>query len=521
MKTHAVKTFVLAAALVTLALAPGAAPALADGFPIKAVPIPSQSPAAEVPRFIGQPAVAHRVSAPAIPTNPWMGPAPWNNVHNDTYMSDTYPGSGPLGVSPSVVSTYLQRGLGPIALVAVMTVDQWGNLVAGAITSPDGVGSSMLRLTLLDPVTLDQLAAIDLPKEQLESQKARPSGDYFYSDQLGRTVIGTPERTIWIVSHRQTASGWEFTHDPADDVDLTSVIAAGDKIQSLQPDFKGRIWVTTKGGTVCTVDAQGGKVLGAADDIAVLGERIANSHAAGDEGGVYIASTKALYRFDADRFGRPEVTWRAVYGSGDRIKPGQVDVGTGTTPTLMGSKYVTISDNADPYMHVLVYKRAKRVSGKRLVAKVPVFKAYKGSNENSLVATDHSIIVENNYGYRDQQVDTTGGRTTLPGLARIDLDEHGRAHKVWTSYKVSIPSVISKLSLRNGLIYSYTKPAGPGTTDRWYFTAVDFRTGKTVWRQLAGTGFLYDNDYAGTYLGPTGTFYVGVNGGVVAMRDGQ
>jgi hypothetical protein len=71
------------------------------------------------------------------------------------------------------------------------------------------------------------------------------------------------------------------------------------------------------------------------------------------------------------------------------------------------------------------------------------------------------------------------------------------------------------------LIYTYTKPKGPGTTDRWYFTAVDFLTGKVAWKQLAGTGILYDSDYAGVYLGKNGAFYCGVNGGVVAMRDGE
>jgi hypothetical protein len=33
--------------------------------------------------------------------------------------------------------------------------------------------------------------------------------------------------------------------------------------------------------------------------------------------------------------------------------------GTGTTPTLMGTEYVTIVDKALPQMHVLVYCRSK------------------------------------------------------------------------------------------------------------------------------------------------------------------
>ena len=149
-----------------------------------------------------------------------------------------------------------------------------------------------------------------------------------------------------------------------------------------------------------------------------------------------------------------------------------------------------------------------------------MFKAYEGCTENSLICTEKSIIVENNFGYIQPDIDTTDGRTTTPGVTRIDLDKNGVGHKVWTSDAVSIPSAISKMSLANGIIYCYSKPAGPGTTDPWYFTAVDFRTGKVLWKRLSGTGELYDNFYAGTYIGPDGTLYQGVIGGIVAMRDG-
>ncbi len=60
-------------------------------------------------------------------------------------------------------------------------------------------------------------------------------------------------------------------------------------------------------------------------------------------------------------------------------------------------------------------------------------------------------------------------------------------------------SVVSKLSLANGLIYTYTKE--PGIVDPWYWPALDFRAGRVVYRQLAGTGFrAYNNNYAGLAL---------------------
>jgi len=518
MKCSVLKSIRTASWLVALAFFPTSR-IDAQSYPITAVEIPAQSGALPVPAFIGEPAIPKAIRAMAIPSNPFQAPAPWSVIHNDTYMSDTYRCPGPLGRFPSAMSTWLGTVKDPFALTVGITFDSHGYLVAAAITADTETLIATVKLTLIDPNTLATLAQISLPPDQLESPSDRPSGVYFYTDELDRIVVGTVERTIWIVSHAQTATGWEFSHDIT--YDLSSTIPPSDGIQALQPDFAGRIWVTSKGGVVATLDAHTGYIYGVSHDLRNLGERVLNGHAVDEENGMFVASSNAMYRFDADIFARPCITWRAVYGTGDRIKPGQIDLGTGTTPTLMGKEYVTITDNDDPYMHVLVYRRAKYVSGNRLVCAVPVFKPYKGCTENSLVATDRSIIVENNYGYRSTSQDTTNGRTTMPGITRIDLDRNGRARKVWTSYTDSIPSAVTKMSLRNGLIYSYTKPKGPGTTDCWYFTAIDFRTGKTVWKRLAGTGILYDNNYASIYLGPNGVLYQGVNGGVVAMRDTQ
>ena len=77
--------------------------------------------------------------------------------------------------------------------------------------------------------------------------------------------------------------------------------------------------------------------------------------------------------------------------------------------------------------------------------------------------------------------------------------------------------VVSKLSMANGLVYTYTKP--PGSSDPWYWTAISFRTGRTVYKALAGTGLGYNNNYAGIAISPTGAEYVGALGGIVALRD--
>jgi hypothetical protein len=79
---------------------------------------------------------------------------------------------------------------------------------------------------------------------------------------------------------------------------------------------------------------------------------------------------------------------------------------------------------------------------------------------------------------------------------------------------------VPKLSLANGLVYAYTKPPRSDGIDAWYLTTLDFRNGKTVYQRIAGTGLGYNSNYAPISIGPDGTAYVGVLGGLVLLRDG-
>jgi hypothetical protein len=435
-------------------------------------------------------------------------------MHNNTYMSDTYPGSGPLGHSPVVSSTFLGKNKdNPLGIVIGLTFDRAGRIIASSAMMDNATSTAWVRLTLINPVSLARYTWLDLPRESFEPGHFRPAGVYFYQDQNDRVLVGTPEREIWLISHTSKPI-YKFKVERK--YDLRQSIPPDDGIQALQPDFSGLLWFATNGGVVGTLDLETGQVLGV---INLPGEKIVNGTAADETGGIYIASTRAMYRFDASPDRTPAITWQETYEAGTQVKPGQINIGTGTTPTLMGTEYVTIADNAEPRMHVLVYRRAKEVSGSRLVCAEPVFKPGAGSTENSLVATDTSIIVENNYGYVDIK-STQNGLTTEPGITRIDVDAAG-CHTVWTNEKETIPTVVTKMSLETGLIYTYTKDKGPETTDAWYLTAIDFRTGKTVFKQLAGTGTLYNNHYAPLFLGPNGTAYVGILGGLVAIRDSQ
>jgi hypothetical protein len=59
-----------------------------------------------------------------------------------------------------------------------------------------------------------------------------------------------------------------------------------------------------------------------------------------------------------------------------------------------------------------------------------------------------------------------------------------------------------------------------------YWVALDFRSGKVVWEQLAGTFDpsgppVFDNFWAPIGIGPNGAIYAANYGGVTMIRDGE
>ena len=471
-----------------------------------APPIP-QDPAelAGLDVFSGRVARPRQVSAPRVPRHPFMAANGRSNVHNDAYQTDTYRNSGPLGRRTRLFSQFFGGPIGLGSCGITIAFDRRGRLVTTCVTA------AQVYLRMMDPRTLDTIAQHRLPDRVIPpglTPFEAAGGAYFYLDHRDRAVVSVGQR-IFIVALRNGA--WRRVRT----FDLSGLLAADDQLNSALPDWSGRLWfVSRKNGVVGALDPRSGRVLG----VRRTGEAIGNSFAVDDSGGVFVVTDRAQYRFDAGRGGRPKISWRVRYDNVGIKKPGQFDAGSGTTPTLMGRRYLSITDNADP-MQVVVLRRARRLplSRRRRVCEQPVFGKGAGATENSIIATGRSMIVENNYGYAPPPFATEEGDTTTPGVTRVDIRRGGRGcRRVWTSREIS-PSTVPKLSLANGLVYLYTKP--PGTPDRWYLTAVDFFSGRTIWRRLMGTGRLFNVHYAGLTISPTGVLYSGVLGGTAALAD--
>ncbi|WP_205699417.1 hypothetical protein [Conexibacter sp. SYSU D00693] len=485
----------LLAAVVALVLG-AAAPAGAQ------LPIPEVT-RGSAPVYVGA-AVEPRPfdGAFAVPRHPHMAPNGRSNLHEDAFQTDTVaPGRvAPLGDGTRRTASRLF-----VQECASITFDSRGQAVTVC------VGLAQPTLRVLDPVTLEERAALDLPPRNPLAGTGNPltsfgGGGYFFLDDRDRAVIPTADRHVRVVQ-----VGPEPSLRQVADVALTSAVADGDSVISALPDWSGRIWFATSRGVVGTVDLASGTVRATP-----TGEGIGNSFAVDRDGSVSLVTDAALYRFEAGDDGVPRAVWRLAYDDVGVVKPGQTQAGSGTTPTLMGEDLVAFTDNADP-MHVVVAQRGREADGERVVCRQPVFRPGASATDQSLIVAGRTIVVENNHGYQLAS-SLAGGSSAAPGLARVDLDEDGRGCRVvWTSEERA-PSVVPKLSLETGLVYTYTKDQG---SDAWYLTALDVRDGSTRWKALGGASLGFNNNYAPITVAPDGAILLGVLGGVVRFADAR
>ncbi len=438
-------------------------------------------------------AAAVPVTAPEPPSL-GLAPGQWSSIHNDAWMTDAYRGVAlPDPERGEVVSFFA----GGDCASLLWNADR--DLIAVCV-SP-----TQVRAFVLDPRTLESRVERKLADRPLAADALTnfSGGGYAVIDAQQRLVTPLPNGVIGRFDARTLQTIDEFT--------VGEVLLPGEGITSVLPNGETGLWFVGREGSVGLLDTTTGQA-----QATLVGRDgpvdIENSFALGADGVAYVVTGEDLLRIE-DVAGNLEVAWRFAYDRGERRKPGQTSRASGTTPTVFADgRFVAITDNAEPRMNVVVVD----VSGAepRPHCAVPVFADGMSAGENALIAMDDALFVENNYGYSAFAV--AGGRTTVPGFAKIDVDDAG-CSVAWENDDLPIPSLVSKGVAIDGAVLTYTKESSLIGTDAWWFTAVDVRTGEVIWRRLAGVGPMLNNHYAGGYLGPDGSVYVGTISGVVAL----
>ncbi len=453
-----------------------------------------------------------------IPQHPYMAQDVANNMHCDAYISDTQEESGPLGINLEIKSR--TQGFGGYGTIAY---DKAKRLVA---VYSNGNG---YQLELLDPNTLAELASYDLPPRPWYSifQGVVPweylgAGIYFYLDEQDQAVVPTTQNAIKIIQVPEGCG--EFTLER--EYDLSDYVVPmcwpqEDSVAWVLPDWSGEYyWYATTQGMVGTVNVDTGTIQ---THRLEGGEIIENSFAVGEEG-AYILSDYAFYRF-SQVSGNITVDWRTEYDRGPAAKKGLITRGSGTSVTLMGTPengLAVITDNAEPQIHLQFINRSNGTkmceqelfgAGKSATDLTTI--GFERADENGDGTGVFSVVVENNWGNN-----IFPRSNPEPGLTRVDAtrqtDGTYTCEEIWASNEKGIGGF--KLSFDNGLVYMYRR-GDPGLITKWYFTAIDFATGETVYKKLTGTGLGYNNWSGGVFLHPDGMAYSTTIFGMVMMGD--
>jgi len=278
-------------------------------------------------------------------------------------------------------------------------------------------------------------------------------------------------------------------------------------------------------------------------------EEIQNSFSVGKDG-VYIVSNFALYKFRFnDKTKRIEIDlkWTQSYSDGELIyhndlanKPGHLNAGSGTTPTLMDDRFVAICDNDTTQINLCIFSQE---TGK-LVSKLPLFGEHGSAVENSAVAYGNSIVVGNTYGYTDPFDDNP----TPGGIMKFDYDEKSKKfHQVenWPeSGLYDCKTATPKLSTRSGMLYVYNKSdTAHNKHYDWQITGIDYRTGRRVayikpyfekgefednigpilkWGSLGSKNYdrkVFNNIWGTFTFGPNNSFYIGSYRGFIRVSS--
>lgn len=467
--------------------------------------------------------------AGVAPAHPFLAPAGRSTMHGDGYQSDVHEAFGPVGADLEV-RTRRAGGKMPRSCPTFVFLKDGTPVTLCA-------GLFGFYLNVIDPETLERRAIYSLPMRPSAFQTIlkrdyaimfsdSSGGAYLFLDDKDRIVLIDSRQILRRIAVEKSGDGgYRFRDDaewslrdliPHDCLHYDNWFPRGecDMATTVMPDHQGRYWWVTRYGRVGVLDPETGKSAATR----LEGEEVQNAFAV-DERAVYVLTDHAQYAFHADARGEPEILWREAYDRGSSRKVGSINQGSGTTPTLIGDRYITFADNADSRINIIVARRGAPGSGEtRRLCTVPVFREGASATDNSMIGWGRSILLENNSGYTNGAIQKDWN-AFAGGVVRVDIrDDETGCDVVWESDLV-VPSVVAKLSTENGIAYYYTFDRTPEGGQRWALVGLDFSTGRQVLKVPIGVGNGFNNNWSSIAIAPNGDLYIGVMHGLVQVRS--
>lgn len=467
------------------------------------------------------PFTVHAQLGPSTQANPWVGTHGAAGMHGDTLSSDTTPLTGP--GSESLESSFSLKA----AACPTMLIRKDGKPM---VLCTAWLGRKP-TVHLLDKNNSRTLASLSLPAGSLLG------GVYAFLDNKDRLVMVDGEQNLVRIEASTYKKGfrlitwWQL--EVVEQVSLRGAVTGHcgggdcDAVVSISPDGWGDVWFVTLHGLVGIYHPQTGTL-----DTLILtsGETIHNSFSTTNDGRAAMATDHALYLLQKDASGSPFVAWRYEYDRGFARKPGQLSYGTGATPTFFGpadgTEFVTITDNADGQMSLLVFDASPVAlsegnSSGELICQHPLFDENASGTENSAIGIGLSVFVASTYGYPYPALPEGAGESMpksadfIGGMVRVDIrPDWSGCDLIWENDVRS--AAVPKLSVSDELIYT-TERRGSG--DSYHFTAVDPYTGDVLAQKSVGGTMLHDTLQMAGNIGHEGVYWQGTAGGIIRISQ--
>lgn len=444
--------------------------------------------------------------------NPAASSSEWGATHRGSYAQASSPFPGPLADQP-VTAEHLVLPGPPISLDFTSPYLDGGRAIWSSPLTLEGVVAKIDHRTF-------QVIDRYVPAERETDPPSFAIGTTGAYNVVDRDNNFITARSRWIEVFRDKIPGDRFS--PIRLVKRFFLPDAffcreDDVLIGLTLTYDGRLAFATKQGVVGTLPRKASQM--SADALrshsinaAACGdptipaedlEGVSNSVAADENGGVYVVTSKALYRFD-DGDDALTLGWRSEYET--EVAEGTVRLGegSGSTPSLMGTRYsddrfVVITDGKK-LMNLVLYWRDEIpgdwqpiAPGKdpRIACEVPVTfgdpSAEESLSEQSVLVRGYGAVVVNNLLaddsafasflpiYRRALSALAGGDPTQApyGVERIDWDPETRTCQTkWVNSQISIPNGIPAMSAATGLIYAVGQRNGA-----WGLERIDWETG--------------------------------------------
>lgn len=461
------------------------------------------------------------------PKNPFLADSPWPMTHRNPYCQASSPLPGP-------TASEMERGLFKIQTLSEEAVAITLNLSPRNSAGNYSIwGSSRNTLYKLNGNERKWRSATSVRKGGKTSQAI--SGAYTLLDKEGRLFVPKGDTVLVYQEEIPGEPKSRIREIKRFSLNKNKLLLEGEQIVGMNLTYDGFLAMVTNRSLVVIMNRESGEIVSHRLNSE---EEVSNSLAVDENGGLYVVTHKKMYRLQWAK-GNLSVSWDSEYPTTDSPMPGRLGLGSGTTPTLMGTgnqdKLVVIADgqkkmNLVAFWRDEIPKDWKAIPGfsRRVAGIIPILfgdptRERSITDQSLLVRGYGAVAVNNDYG--DHPTDPWSNFWTILwsnykdyapyGIEKFEwVPEERKLKSIWANAELSVPNGIPTMSSETGLIYYLGQK-----DEKWTVEAVDWNTGHLHFRKVLENEVKYNSYYAGMEIGFDSDLVTGTVGG--ALRLGK